>query len=150
MKKTQHSGALMFWVIWFSGASRWFRIVRILTSPYQDTVLWNSNLEYYKSSIINSMAFDDTSNTLSPEPSTQSQPPTPISQVSDPNAFYGNYFIPADPLLLGCVEEPKGSPLCAGGYSDVWRCKVRFSTPSEALPVEVSRHITITSQTALL
>lgn len=47
-------------------------------------------------------------------------------------------FWPAKSSLLGRISEPDGRPSCVGGYSDVWRCGVRFSTASEALPTEVA------------
>lgn len=53
-------------------------------------------------------------------------------------ALPARLFLPANPSLLGFIDEPKGRPLCSGGYSDVWRCDVRFSTPSKELPTEVS------------
>lgn len=46
-------------------------------------------------------------------------------------------FWPAKRRFLGYVSKPEGRPACVGGYSDVWRCGVRFSTPSEGLPREV-------------
>lgn len=50
---------------------------------------------------------------------------------------------PAKPCILGYISKPEGRPSCVGGYSDVWRCSVWFSTPSEALPREVSPSTTV-------
>ncbi|KAG9047869.1 copper transport protein ctr1 [Tulasnella sp. UAMH 9824] len=80
----------------------------------------------------------ETPNRLPQQLSTQSQTSKPVSRTPNVGALYETYFIPANPSLLGRVEEPKGSPVCAGGYSDVWRCSVRFSTQSEGLPAEVA------------
>ncbi|KAG8947062.1 hypothetical protein FRC04_011242 [Tulasnella sp. 424] len=47
-------------------------------------------------------------------------------------------FWPAKPCFSGWISRPEGKPSYVGGYSDVWRCGVQFSTPSEALPREVA------------
>ncbi|KAG8913451.1 hypothetical protein FRC00_002380, partial [Tulasnella sp. 408] len=71
-------------------------------------------------------------------PTTPSNPSTPISPVFEGSALSGRHFIPSSPSLLGFIEEPKGRPLCAGGYSDVWRCNVQFRSPSRAPPTKVA------------
>lgn len=57
-------------------------------------------------------------------------PPTPDSREIE--------FSPAKPSFRGYVSESKELPQYIGGYSDVRRCRVRFSAPSEVLPREVS------------
>lgn len=75
-----------------------------------------------------------------PQPSSSQLNPSdcstpPVCNASTPQELR---FWPARSYLLGFISEPKGRPSCGGGYSDVWRCKARFSTPSEALPTEVA------------
>lgn len=45
---------------------------------------------------------------------------------------------PAKPDFRGWISKPEGRPSFTGSYSDVWRCRVSFSAPSEALPQEVA------------
>ncbi|KAG9037649.1 hypothetical protein FS837_001425 [Tulasnella sp. UAMH 9824] len=71
-------------------------------------------------------------------PITASNPSTPVSPTHELSTLSERHFIPSSPSLLGFIEEPKGRPLCAGGYSDVWRCNVRFQSPSEILPTKVA------------
>lgn len=74
-------------------------------------------------------------------PITASNPSTPLSPVFEGSTLSGRHFIPSSPSLLGFIEEPKGRPLCAGGYSDVWRCNVQFRSPTKAPSTKVSTYI---------
>ncbi|KAG8947060.1 hypothetical protein FRC04_011240 [Tulasnella sp. 424] len=70
-------------------------------------------------------------------PSAWSDLPSPPISSLDSNANtrpveYG--FWPTKPSLLGCIAE--GEPVCGGAFSSVWRCRISFCTPSEALPTE--------------
>lgn len=75
---------------------------------------------------------------LPPTLPTQPQLQPATSAVPHANGLQRRYFWPANPALLGYIKEPEGSLPVAGGYSDVWRCGVQFSRPSEALPTEVA------------
>ncbi|KAG8921920.1 hypothetical protein FRC01_014735, partial [Tulasnella sp. 417] len=106
---------------------------------YAYTELRNYDIEDDNSLTINMMTSHLVEGMPKPLPGrspTQPQPPTPVTRVPNADAFYSNDFIPTSSELLGCVEEPIGRPICAGGFSDVWRCNIRFWTPSEALPTE--------------
>ncbi|KAG8937962.1 hypothetical protein FRC00_007648, partial [Tulasnella sp. 408] len=120
-------------------APQWRRSAPILTYPYTD--LWNFEVENYEASNAHGMTSglaEEMPKSRPRKPSTQPQSPKAASRTPNANAFHENYFIPANPSFLGCVEEPKGSPVCTGGFSDVWQCSVRFFTPSETLPTEVA------------
>lgn len=78
---------------------------------------------------------------MNPLPQTRSHQPVmtvPSPLGSDASTPRKLRFWPAERSFHGCVSEPKGKPSCLGGYSDVWRCKIWFSTPSEAFPNEVA------------
>lgn len=70
-------------------------------------------------------------------PPIQSGPPSPVFLTPEANVLPERHFVPVHRSLLGCIEKPKGGPTCAGAYSDVWQCNVRFSKPSEGLPAKL-------------
>lgn len=60
--------------------------------------------------------------------------PSPTSSSPIRSEFH---FWSTEPSLRGWVSEPKGDPDRCGGYSDVWKCGVRFCEPSNLNPIEV-------------
>lgn len=123
----------------FPGVSRCLGVAPLLAEAYPD--LRNFEREgsgYFTVKSTTSDLAEEIPSRAPQQPSTRPQMSAPVSRTPNVGALYETYFIPADPSLLGCVEQPKGSPVCAGGYSDVWRCSVRFSAQSEGLPAEVS------------
>ncbi|KAG9039670.1 hypothetical protein FS837_000947 [Tulasnella sp. UAMH 9824] len=131
--------------------SQWLRTAPVLA--YAVTVIWNLEPEHNKlftTDSITSEVAEEMRNHPVREPSTLFMPPRMVSEIPDAGTLYDTYFIPANPSLLGCIAEPKGSPFCEGGYSDVWQSNVRFFTPSKEFPVKVAvkvlRHVWLSNQ----
>lgn len=70
--------------------------------------------------------------------SAQTDPPDPGFPTPKANALCQPNFEPARPSFQGCVQNPEGRPCGAGSYSDVFRCRIRFVTPSKEHPTEVA------------
>lgn len=65
-------------------------------------------------------------------------PPLPYKLPSSSGPSRSEFrFLPTRPSFLGWVSEPKGDPDRCGGYSDVWKCCIRFCEPSDGHPIEV-------------
>ncbi|KAG8941310.1 hypothetical protein FRC04_004629, partial [Tulasnella sp. 424] len=66
-------------------------------------------------------------------------PPLPYLPPSSSGPSRSEFrFLPTGPSFLGWVSEPKGDPDQCGGYSDVWKCFIRFCEPSNGHPIEVA------------
>lgn len=129
-------------------SSQWLKIVHVLA--YTRTFLWNfERKDAEKPLSVNNVPSDGIPD---PPPQTltiQTSPPTPVPPIPTATTLSERHFFAIHPSLLPCIEEPKGRPVCGGGYSDVWQCNVRFVTP-EAWPTKVSHRTIVTSQAALV
>ncbi|KAG8944672.1 hypothetical protein FRC04_001636 [Tulasnella sp. 424] len=66
-------------------------------------------------------------------------PPLPCPSPSSSGPTWSELrFLSTEPSFRGYVSEPKGKPDRCGGYSDVWKCRVRFCEPTDLHPVEVA------------
>lgn len=108
----------------------------VRNSPYKARLVSN------EPTTRNSLAPNTAEETLTPFPQptpTQSRPFLDLSsRISDAKGLQERYFWPAKPSFMGRIKEPDGKPAYGGGYSDVWQCQIRFSTPSETLPTKVA------------
>lgn len=69
---------------------------------------------------------------------TPGAPPLPFPSPSTSDPKWSEFrFLSAEPSFRGWVSEPKGKPDRCGGYSDVWKCRIRFCEPTNLHPVEV-------------
>ncbi|KAG9041215.1 hypothetical protein FS837_012541 [Tulasnella sp. UAMH 9824] len=47
-------------------------------------------------------------------------------------------YLAVDRKLVGKVKKPQGNPISCGGFSDVYKCEVRFDAPDDGNPKMVS------------
>lgn len=80
---------------------------------------------------------EETTNRLSQTPLSPRNLPVPAFPP-DANSSESIYFDAIHQSFLGCIEKPDGNPTFGGGYSNVWRCGVRFCVVAAALPSEVA------------
>ncbi|KAG8917647.1 hypothetical protein FRC01_002313, partial [Tulasnella sp. 417] len=81
-----------------------------------------------------SLEFDSTEGTAP----AQMDSPNLVSPTTDASALHQPNFEPTRPSFRGYVKEPGGTPSAGGSYSDIWRCPIRFITPSKEHPTEAA------------
>ncbi|KAG8898757.1 hypothetical protein FRC00_002337, partial [Tulasnella sp. 408] len=47
-------------------------------------------------------------------------------------------YLAVDRKLVGKVKKPQGTPFACGGFSDVYKCEVRFDAPDDGNPKKVA------------
>ncbi|KAG9041668.1 hypothetical protein FS837_011902, partial [Tulasnella sp. UAMH 9824] len=62
----------------------------------------------------------------------------PLTPSPRPSAQSEFRFLSTEPSMRGWISESEGNPDRYGGYSDVWKCRVRFCEPSDLHPTEVA------------